>query len=500
MARYELFEGEQTKFWEIEQTDATLTTTWGTVGGEQKSFRRTYPSAEAAARDHDKQIADKLQKRYLPAGAVADAARAARDQAELEAQTIRPRSRRERAARAEVGLGGLFRREAALKHPAPTIEQQAAAHGARRFERADQFWTIWIADATVRVWSGAAGGTGEVAEESFETIAEARRARDAQIAARIAEGYAEAGPRPTVDARNAELERAILADPYDASAYAVYADWLQEQGDPRGELIALQLSGQHEAARALLTRHADALLGDLADHAELHDGSRRHAFTWEAGFIRSVQLSHHTSVSALPDGLRGVLAAVLAHPSGRFLAEISIGIAGETFDSSLQDLIDLLVERAPPTLRKLHLGDFAYGSDTEMSWYSVGDLGALWSAVPRLTTLIVQGGDFRLGAIDLPALASATFRTGGLSRDSAHALARAHWPQLERLEIWYGDPEYGGDATADDVAPLLARTDLPRLRHLGLRNAAFTDALCPLIVASPLVRQLRSLDLSLGCL
>lgn len=36
------------------------------------------------------------------------------------------------------------------------------------------------------------------------------------------------------------LLRAVLEHPEDASARAVYADWLQEKGDPRGELIALE--------------------------------------------------------------------------------------------------------------------------------------------------------------------------------------------------------------------------------------------------------------------
>lgn len=46
---------------------------------------------------------------------------------------------------------------------------------------------------------------------------------------------------------NPALESAILANPglkeENADAYMVYADWLQGQGEPRGELIALQAAG-----------------------------------------------------------------------------------------------------------------------------------------------------------------------------------------------------------------------------------------------------------------
>ena len=43
-------------------------------------------------------------------------------------------------------------------------------------------------------------------------------------------------------ARNPELEQAILANPDDEAAYEVYADWLQGEGDPRGELAAVQVA------------------------------------------------------------------------------------------------------------------------------------------------------------------------------------------------------------------------------------------------------------------
>jgi len=44
-------------------------------------------------------------------------------------------------------------------------------------------------------------------------------------------------------ADGASLLAAIHADPEDSAARAVYADWLIERGNPRGERIALQLSG-----------------------------------------------------------------------------------------------------------------------------------------------------------------------------------------------------------------------------------------------------------------
>ncbi len=330
-------------------------------------------------------------------------------------------------------------------------------------------------------------------------------------------GYRELGGA-VGDARNRDLEQAIEADPYDTSAYSVLGDWLQGQGDPRGELIALMLAGKDRQAKALIQKQADTFLGGLADHQTTHDGEGRPAFEWKYGYIHGLRLSHNSYADEGFEGsLAEILELVLRHPSGRFLVEITFGFNGDPNEDDLQDLIDLLAKRAPPTLRKLHFGDYKYagggavgqyGNDTEISWYSIGNLGKLWKAVPGLRTLITQGGSsesamaggLQLGKIELPNLAHAELRTGGLEKANARAIATAAVPNLEYLDIWYGDDSYGGDATLKDVELLLARTDLPKLRHLGLMNSEFADQLPEALARSKLLPQLRELDLSMGCM
>lgn len=98
-----------------------------------------------------------------------------------------------------------------------------------------------------------------------------------RIAAQLAPEVAAAGAkraRSRADhERHAELQHAIFQAPEDDVPRAVYADWLSELGDPRGELINLQLARARgvtdEAARAreleLLTQaHAEKWLGALA--------------------------------------------------------------------------------------------------------------------------------------------------------------------------------------------------------------------------------------------
>jgi uncharacterized protein (TIGR02996 family) len=82
---------------------------------------------------------------------------------------------------------------------------------------------------------------------------------------KVIERLRRAGPAPASTPRKAkaaELLARILAHPDDDEARLVYADALQDAGDPRGEMILLQLRGAD--AQKLIRAHQDEWLGDLA--------------------------------------------------------------------------------------------------------------------------------------------------------------------------------------------------------------------------------------------
>lgn len=407
-----------------------------------------------------------------------------------------------------------------------------------RFEHAGKFWTIELTGKQYTTQFGKLGSSGQTRLKKFPTANEARAGFLIAVHAKEKEGYVDVSKTSKKKvvaapiAGNAALEAAIDADPYDKDAYAVYADALQDAGDPRGELIALQLRNKHAAAQKFLAKHEDYFLGPLAVHRKTYDHQyegkqrtqvRRDAFTWQYGFIHALRLSRniHSVAAAKPkydDGtLNDVIEAVLAHPSGRFLAEITVAVNFNDENDSLQEVIDVLAKQVRPTIRKLHFGDYRFagghdadlhGHDTEISWFSVGKLGKLWKKVPGLTHLILQGdaggralgGGMVLGTIELPNLVHAELRTGGLSKANFRSIAKGQFRSLEHLDVWFGEPNYGGDVTVKDVQPLLDRRGDHSLRHLGLRNAAFTDELIPRLAKAKLVSELSSLDLSLGCL
>ena len=127
--------------------------------------------------------------------------------------------------------------------------------------------------------------------------------------------------------RNLELEAAIVAKPHDLAVYLVYADWLTEQGDPRGELIRVQAEGvpsappkytEHMARmNALRDAHLASWLGDLAGKA-LH---RLH-FLWSLGFFSTASVRPPKNATDAPS--KDVVAAVLACPLALVLKELTI--------------------------------------------------------------------------------------------------------------------------------------------------------------------------------
>jgi uncharacterized protein (TIGR02996 family) len=298
------------------------------------------------------------------------------------------------------------------------------------------------------------------------------------------------------DESNPELEAAIRASPDQVKPYLVYADWLQARGNPRGELIVVQHQRLVADAPELEARERE-LLARLAVVPAGAEG-RELSVTWRLGFMRAVRVGRDSWDSKVEVG--PTLRHLLTQAAAREVERLTIGLCGEPGDTSLQEAVDVLTDLAPASLRELFLGDFEYPDLSDISGVSVGDLDGLGRALPRLERLRLRGGSAELGRLDFPNLREFTFETGGLSAESITAITRARWPALERLELWFGDENYGAEGDLDSLQPLLDATGLPALRHLGLVNSGFIGAHLEALARSTVLPQLRSLDLSRGTL
>jgi predicted DNA-binding WGR domain protein len=74
MPRYEFVEGTSSKFWEIALAGKSFTTTYGRIGADGQSTKKSFASPAAAAKEYEKLIGEKTRKGYKLVGGAAPAA------------------------------------------------------------------------------------------------------------------------------------------------------------------------------------------------------------------------------------------------------------------------------------------------------------------------------------------------------------------------------------------------------------------------------------------
>jgi uncharacterized protein (TIGR02996 family) len=344
-----------------------------------------------------------------------------------------------------------------------------------RYELEGEPWQIEQIGKQLEITSG-----GKTSVRTFVTPEQAA----AQLA-RLTEQHVGLGYVPIArDPRHPELELAIANDPESPASYSVFADWLQSQGDPRGNVMAIAIAAEARGdddgktfAKELKKNFHD-LLGPLAALAAPERGAREgdpDVFAWRFGVIHGAYL--HADRQK-PIDL--ALDQILRHASGRFLVELTL-----VQNERIQDAIDVLARRAPASLRGLRL------------WaVSNGNLAELWPALPRLRRLALSGHALALGRLELAELERLELVDSQMPAASGRALLQAPFPVLEQLRLDFGSGYTTGDASIDDIFALLARRDLPALHQLALVRTRYIRELVIELAQSPLARQLEQLDLS----
>jgi uncharacterized protein (TIGR02996 family) len=291
-------------------------------------------------------------------------------------------------------------------------------------------------------------------------------------------------------------------------AYLVYADWLQSRGDPRGELIVLQhglARKPHDArllraARQFQREHGARMLPPRLGRFAVvppGDGQERDdpcQIEWKLGFAHKARIDRSQAHS--PCTVRELVLALLDHPSGMLLHELTIGGLGpgQPQGGRLYDyrpVVAALCEAAPASLRALFLADLeqeaSEGSD-------LGDVSLLFSSLPRLAHLHLCAGAMVLGDIRAPALRWFGLRTAALGASMLGSVNRADWPRLEELAIDCQDQPLAIDA----LPALLAGESAPALRRLALTRTTRTRDVWAALARSPLLGRLEELDLCRG--
>lgn len=192
---------------------------------------------------------------------------------------------------------------------------------------------------------------------------------------------------------------------------------------------------------------------------------------------------------------------LLKQPGSDRLEALIIGAWTGSFEGNDSGpLVKKLVEIAfrLPALRALFVGEMTY-EESEISWIKQSDLSPLLGAFPRLETLRVRGGEgLAFSRIRHDALRSLAIETGGLSRSTIRDIFLCEFPDLEHLELLLGEENYGFDGSVEDLQPVLSGRLYPKLRYLGLMNSVIANDIAAVVVNSPIVERIETLDLSLG--
>ncbi|QJW96556.1 TIGR02996 domain-containing protein [Frigoriglobus tundricola] len=337
------------------------------------------------------------------------------------------------------------------------------------------------------------------------------------------------------------FERAIIENPDDVASYSAYADWLQEQGDPRGEFIAVQLaledeSRPKEAREALKARETELLaeyerewLGELAQFvldAEpvYRDIPRIEAeFTrgWLTGLeCRSLSVNEARALARTPEGK--MLRRLLVHGAAYETSGDAPARGSDSCYAPGPDVPENIDQYDGPSLYALthvpHLAGvrvFRYGDGPTVP----GDDGerhgpchtsgafvhGVVARMPQLEELYLYAHSMEPAALfALPLSRLRILRVdhemsypldvlaaNSLLGNLTHILCHPHAQRPE-------DPH--AYIRLDQLRALCRSPHLPRLTYLQLCLTDFGDEGAEEVIASGVLKRLRVLDLSYGCM
>ncbi len=395
--------------------------------------------------------------------------------------------------------------------------------------KANKFWNIELQGRRFTVAFGAIGTAGQTQTKEFADEAKAQAAHDKLIAEKLKKGYVETAPAAAPAPLQVALEEVLAEDPDDLAAHMAFADHLQEQGDPRGEFIQVQLALEdparsaaqrkqlQEREKALLNKHARQWLGEVAPWRGV-----KHQFA--RGWLDSLEIASLT----VP------LARILARaPQTRLLRRLVIerlkdyswndeeryepgdDVPEQEGPEDAPGLFPLLRSPYLTNVRVFQLGEQVhdeekYRGQTHDTTSSAGAVDLL-KKMPRLEELYWLAHGERE---DLKALFG--LKTLGHLRVLQVYHVEAPYPlevlarnpalgRLTHLSLhphgWDFDSE-GKEAFIElpELRAVLRSPHLKSLTHLRVHVSNIGDPGCKEIVASGILRRLKVLDMRHGCI
>ncbi len=183
MPRYEFSEGSSNKFWQINLSGKSFTTTYGKIGTSGQTTVKSYGSDAEAKKEYDKLIAEKVKKGYQPADG---------DSSDDEDEDEAPAPKK--AAKAPAKAAAKPAAKAAAK-PAAKKASGGGSSTPRRFEfsegSSNKFWTVWTEGTQLMTKYGKIGSAGSQTVKDFGTAEKVQKEYDKIVAEKTKKGYEE---------------------------------------------------------------------------------------------------------------------------------------------------------------------------------------------------------------------------------------------------------------------------------------------------------------------
>jgi uncharacterized protein (TIGR02996 family) len=309
--------------------------------------------------------------------------------------------------------------------------------------------------------------------------------------------------KPMIEA----FESSLRDNPDDLAGWSAYADWLTEQGDPRGEFMAVQIALERETTPARERKRLEQREAQLLEDqerwlgAELAEAIRETRpphqeavqLTFRRGWLQAITLDlfdYYTDRSPQ----ERLLEAIVAAPATRWVLSLTVRPPDRTDLGALA--------RAPfmPVLRRLHIGGDEENSYSDQTY---GDELIIDNA-PQLESVVLcmkeppQEALFRAKLPNLREIVVGCawdFSTKQLAANSSFRNVR-----VLRLVPSCLHPE-GHDAAIlrlDDLRHIANSPHLVSLAELRFSLSDIGDEGIEELIRSGLLHRLEVLDLSFG--
>jgi predicted DNA-binding WGR domain protein len=459
---FEYADGKSFKFWKIDLQGKDVITRYGRIGSDGQETKKSFGSVADATKAYDKLLAEKTSKGYVEKSGGGGATKSAKKAAAPAAKDAKPAKASKADAKAPAKA-------------APAKAAKAAAGGKREFHfqsgSSSKMWAIELKGKSFDVTFGKIGAKGTTQTKSFSSEAAAKTAYDKLVEEKTAKGYVEQGSASSSGGKAASDKPAKgKADDAGGSLSPMMFNTTRDQNFT----VMQNFIGQRIADfRGKPLKGKSVVRIRVSYDEDSEDG--------EPDFTERLQKFLASDTATGTEGL------VIG----------SYDLEGGTSEYAFGK--ELVKNKARlPNLKALFLGDIVQ-EECEISWIHQDDVSPILAAFPQLEMFRVRGAtNLQFSKADHKNLRALGVESGGLPAKVVGQICRAKLPNLEHLELWLGTPNYGGDCRVNDLQPILKGKAFPKLKYLGLRNSEIADDIAAVIVKSPIIDQLETLDLSLG--